>query len=451
MDKSKFKIIEKLLVGIFITIVVGVIVALLTSQGQFEDENTPTMPKQQGADHGVKILREFPSKNVVFYGQKHHVVATCATIYGIYLYVGGYTTENNDYNQKRGILLRYSLPLKPMASPDIEWFGNVKDVVEGIVVTNEFVYFAGSSFYRTKDFKGDKEEKGFVLKLLLKNLGNKITLKEVWAKQTPDPPGAFDYGGYETLSDITMTNEKGAMYIYVLGRAQPGFHIYSSQYITKLDNNGKCLFTENDYLKAYKVSYSSPIYKKSNSIGRAIISFNGYIYTGGMNEYSGVGRANLIKYDDAGKFIYSNYSTPGTYYSIVEHKGAIYAVGKTSSEFTKEDFLIEKWSEEGVMIWSQQYDYKNSRGADILYGVTGIDSKIYAVGITKNKKDGDRDVVILKIEGATGEVLTYKEFGGYKDDFGKIVLFFKNSLYVIGDTMSLHNRGQEIFIVKYDL
>ena len=451
MDKNKFKIIEKILVGLFITIVGGVIVVLLTRQGQFKDDNTLHMPKQLGENHGVNVCREFPSKNAVFYGQKNHVAATCATIYGRHLYVGGYTTENNDYNKRKGILLRYSLPLKPMASPDIEWFGNVKDVVEGIVVTNEFIYVAGSSYDRIEDYIGDKEEKGFVWKLLLQNLGNKITLKEVWAKQTPDPPGAFIYGGYETLSDITMTNEKGDMCIYVLGRAQPSFNIYSSQYITKLDNNGKFLFTKNDYLKAYKVSYSSPIYKKSNSIGRAIISFNGYIYTGGMNDYSGVGRANLIKYDDSGKFIYSNYSTPGTYYSIVEHKGAIYAVGKTSSEFTKEDFLVEKWSEEGVMIWSQQYDYKNSRGADILYGVTGIDSKIYTVGITKNRKDGDRDVVILKIEGATGEMLPYKEFGGEKDDFGKIVLFFDNSLYVIGDTISLRNRGQEIFIVKYDL
>ncbi len=73
---------------------------------------------------------------------------------------------------------------------------------------------------------------------------------------------------------------------------------------------------------------------------------------------------------------------------------------------------------------------------DVLTGVIGIGSRLFAVGYTQSSGAGGADVVILEIDPATGATMSTTLFGGAQDDKANGVATDGTSLYVIGESRS---------------
>ena len=339
-----------------------------------------------------------------------------------------YVSGASESNQGDGLVARFAIPVVNDATPvwNKTWPTlDGSDNFEGVGVSDEGVYVAGSSYNRTVDPVGGKENKGITVKFPLSGPPGGGYDGSIWDVQTPAPPGAFPYGGSEGLSAATVTIEGGLPVVYVTGFSQSGGGNGCRLYVSKVSADGTVLWTHND----------GPAVPCSQ--GLAITTFGENVYVAGRNDDAGM-QPYLLKYPaSGGPLIWARKSTEfnGFYNGVTAYAGAIYAFGQRQNGVGGSvDFLVEKWDEAGIRQWSRQYD----RGSleDILYAGVGLGTSIYAVGSTTAAGAGGRDMAVLKLDASTGDLNGTTLYGGAQDDIARGVATDGNSLFVIGESRS---------------
>lgn len=365
--------------------------------------------------------------------------ATAVNIAGGALYFSGVTTANSS----DGLVARYALPMANNAAPvwSAAWPGLPGgDDFEGVAVSTEGVYVAGSSYARTTDNVGGKENKGITVKFPLTGATGGGFGGAIWDHQTP-ASGAFGYGGGEGLWASLVTVESGTTFIYVTGSGQVNGANGGRFFVSKLDVNGSGVWTRDDSASMVNNAYSN---------GRGLAALNGNIYVSGYNGDSG-GKGYLRKYDPNGTLLWSRAITTGSYIGATALGTAIFAVGQVGSGASA-NFLVDKWDEAGNLVWSQQYDRNNAE--DLLNAVVAFGGRIYAVGSTRGLTAGGADAALLEIDPVTGNLLSTTLFGGTQDDIANGIATDGTDLYVVGETKSFlaggNTAGQnDAFVLRY--
>jgi len=318
--------------------------------------------------------------------------ATAVGIAGGALYFSGVTAANDG----DGLVASYALPMANNVTPvwSTIWPGlSGPDDFNGAAVSAEGVYVAGSSYQRTSDTVGGKENKGITVKFPLTGATGGGFGGAIWDQQTPAAPGACLYGGGESLLASLVTIESGNTFVYVTGSGQQNGANGGRLFLSKLDANGTVLWTRDD---------SASMINNAYSVGRGLAVLNGNIYVSGFNSDSG-NKCYLRKYDANGNLLWSRATTTGSYVGVTALGASIFAVGQVGSGASA-DFLIDKWDEAGNLAWSQQYDRNSAE--DVLNGVVGLGGRIYAVGSTRGGTAGGADAALLEIDPATGNLLS---------------------------------------------
>ncbi len=366
--------------------------------------------------------------------------ATAAGISGGALYFSGVAAANTG----DGLVVSYALPMANNAAPTWSalWPGLTgADDFTGVAVSTSGVYVAGSSFNRTTDSVGGKENKGITVKFPLTGATGGGFGGAIWDRQTPAAPGALPYGGSESLWASLLTVEGGSTFVYVTGVAQQNGANGGRLFISKLDASGTVLWTRDD---------SASMVANAYSIGRGLAVLNGNIYVSGFNADNG-NRGYLRKYDASGNLLWAHTNAAGQYVGATTLGGAIFAVGQVGAGAAA-NFLVDKWDEAGNLLWSQQYD--RSSAEDILNAVTAFGGRIYASGSTRGTTAGGADAAVLEIDPATGNLLATTLYGGAQDDFANGIATDGTDLYVVGETRSFTANGNtagqnDAFVVRY--
>jgi N-acetylneuraminic acid mutarotase len=366
--------------------------------------------------------------------------ATAAGIASGALYFSGVTAANAG----DGLVASYALPMSNNAAPlwSANWPGLTgSDDFNGLFASTSGVYVAGSSFNRTTDTAGGKENKGITVKFPLTGATGGGFGGALWDRQTPAAPGALPYGGSEALWASLLTVEGGGTFAYVTGSGQANGANGGRLFVSKLDASGTVIWTRND---------SANMINNAYSIGRGLAALNGNIYVSGFNSDSG-NKAYLRKYDANGNLLWSRTTTTGSYIGVTALGSAIFAVGQVGSGVAA-NFLVDKWDEAGNLVWSQQYDRNGAE--DFLYAVTGLGGRIYAAGSTRGMTAGGADAALLEFDPGTGNLLATKLYGGSLDDFANGIATDGTNLYVVGETRSFtaggNSAGQnDAFVLRY--
>jgi hypothetical protein len=348
---------------------------------------------------------------------------------GIAIGASIYVSGASDVNGGDGLVANYALAFTNGASPvwSKTWPTLASyDDFNGVGVSAEGVYLGGQSFNRTTDTVGGKEGKGITVKFPLTGPPGGGVDGSTWDVQTPAPPGAFVYGGGEGLNAATVAIETGSPFVYVTGNSQSSGINGCRLYVSKLNSAGTLLWTQTD-------AAATPC-----SQGLGITTLNGNVYAAGHNDDVGSSQVYLVKYAAAGgpaTWTRKSVTFNGSYFGVTAFGSALYAFGqRTGGAGGSSDFLIEKWDEAGVLQWSKQYDRLSNE--DVLYGGVGIGTRIYAVGSTIGGSAGGRDVVILELDPATGNLKSTTTFGGAQDDIAKGAATDGTSLFVVGESRS---------------
>jgi len=344
-----------------------------------------------------------------------------------------YTSGQSDANGGEGLLAQYSVPYT-LATPsqvwNTAWPGTAGyDAFNGVAATSTAVYAAGSSYARTTDTVGDKEQKGITVSFPL--AGGAST----WDEQTPGAPGAFSYSGYEGLNAVASAVEGGETVLYVTGSSQSNGINGGRLYVSKLDAAGNVLWTRTDNSTNF------------NSSGLALAAFGGNVYVAGHNNDTGTTLAYLKKYDQNGLLVWTRTSTPGIFNGLTADaaSSALYAVGRNFA--VNGDFILEKWDVAGNLAWSRVYD--NGGTADILNSVTFLNDRLYAAGSTNGNSAGGSDGVVLEIDPATGDLLATTLWGGAADDSFQGIAATPTGVHLVGTTSSYGSGGSDVTYVVY--
>ena len=369
-----------------------------------------------------------------FFGGTGDQRALGLSIAGGAVYLAGQT----DANGVDGFAARISLPAISSAVPlwTATWPGaSGGDEFNAVSATTNGVYFAGDSYSRTADTVGGKENKGIVVRFPNTGATGTGVGGVTWDRQTP-PGGAFGYGGGEALWASLLTTESGTNYIYVTGSGQVNGANGGRLYLTKIDTNGTVQWTRDD---------SGSMLNNAYSIGRGLAALNGNIYVAGYNGDSG-NKAALRKYDSSGNLLWSRTVSAGAYNAVTAFNGFIFAAGTVGSG-TNANALIDKWDESGTLVWSRQFDRNNAE--DILYGITGLGGRLYAVGSTRGNTAGGADVLLLEFEPDQGTIINTVLYGGASDDIGNAIATDGTDLYIAGESRSYGGGGNDIMLLRY--
>jgi hypothetical protein len=384
----------------------------------------PPTPITHSAELTPNSPTALPLLSSTFFGGAGDQRGTGISIAAGAIYVSGLT----DANSSDGLVARYAIPLLAGAAPvwsDTWPTLTSYDDFNGIGVSSEGVYVAGQSFNRTTDTVGGKEGKGITVKYPLTGPPGGGFDGAIWDAQSPGPPAAFPYGGGEGLNAATVAIEGGLPYVYVTGNSQSGFFNGCRLYVSKLDAAGTVLWTQTD-------AAANPC-----SRGLAITTLNGNVYIAGHNDDAG-NQVYLVKYAPTGgpaTWTRKSITFNGNNYGITAFGGAIYAFGeRTGGVGGSSDFLIEKWDEAGVLQWSRQFDRGSQE--DILYAGVGLGTRVYAVGSTITGSAGGRDIVLIELDPANGDVKSTTLFGGAQDDIAKGATTDGTLIYVVGESRS---------------
>lgn len=341
-----------------------------------------------------------------------------------------------------GLLARYAAPLTAGASPvwSTAWPGlNGGDHFGALAVAEDGLYVVGASTGRTTDSVGGKESKGITVKFPRTGPVGPGFGGSIWDRQTPAAPGALPYGGGEGLESVVLTVEGGTRYAYVAGWAEPGFFSYRGT-LAKVAEDSTVVWWRTDVEDRVGTSWS---------YAHAVTALNGGVYLAGSSQDSGTWRPTLRKYDPAGSLVWKRTADQGyDYRGITAWRDALYAAGSTDTG-TNANFLVEKWDEAGRSQWVRSFDRGGSE--DYLTGIVGVGGRLYAVGSTRGGAAGGTDAIVLELDPATGDLLSWTRHGGAQDDTASGVATDGTDLYVVGETRSFGAGGNEVMLLRYGL
>jgi len=283
---------------------------------------------------------------------------------------------------------------------------------------------------------GGKKDKTFLAKFAPDGSSGSGPGGSVWVMGGTLGPFFFQLSGgsVETFHSVTTALEG---FIYAAGGAKNLFQI-PAYIIGKYDTSGDFLVAATD--SSVGVNLGSLFFPSlGGSLGRGVTVLNGNIYLAGFSGWDIEGdypnqRAAIWKYDSDLNLVWRRKDTTfvGEFRGVTAFQDAIYAVGFTGAP-NSEDFLIEKYDETGNLVWRQVSGGPNT---DVLTGVVGIGTRMFAVGYTMSQGAGGADAVVLEIDPATGATLSTSLYGGVMDDFANGVATDGTDLYVVGESRS---------------
>ena len=316
-----------------------------------------------------------------------------------------------------------------------------------VAAANDGVFAAGANYGLTHDHIGGKEAKTFLAKFGSDGTDGPGPEGSLWATGGPGDLGTFvpSYDGGEVFYPVTTAAEGGSTAIYTVGSVEPyGWRfIYG---IAKYDLSGNFI----------GVAIEPDTSNSSSAAG--VTTLNGYVYSVGWAGPAG-GMPILWKYDKDLNQIWRRKDTSlnGWFNAVTASGNAIYAAGTANTDpvtGSGGDYLIRKYDEAGNLLWS-----KTSGGSDtdILTGVVGIGSRLFAAGYTKSEGAGGADAVVLEIDPETGNTLSTTLFGGAQDDMANGVSTDGTDLFVVGASKSFASAagntvGQnDLMLLRYTL
>lgn len=410
--------------------------------------------------HFAEAQGNFTLSSVKLIGGPGDQRATAVAIANGKLFFSGMITAGgND-----GWAVAYDLPIMNSSVPAwAAFWPNLpgSDEFNAVATSADAVYFVGDSDQRTADPVGGKENKGATVKYA-------FTGAKLWERQTP-PTSAFYFSGFETIWAAVTTTEGNNKYVYVTGTGQASAANGTRLFVCKLKDDGTFVWKRDD---------SSTMIQNASSRGLAITKLNGYIYVAGSitinpdpaNPDVGASKGYLRKYDSAGNLIWSrtrpdppNVPSPGPtnlYIGVTTFDGSIFAVGGFGTSSNGADFLLDKWSEDGIQQpESSHFDRKS--GDDVLVAAVKRGNRLYAVGYTGGCNAGGADAVLLEIDLnaplGTASNPKYSLFGGRYDDVANGIATDgtdQSDLYVVGETRSfpIPPNGDQLndaFVLRY--
>src|SRR5437867_1261 len=382
-------------------------------------------------------------QSATFFGGAGDQRGTGITIAGGAVYASGNVQPESQgaSDSASALVLRYAIP--PSPSPAWSRSFDFGTNFYSIASTNEGVYAGGQNYSLTPSPVGAKKDKTFLAKFGRDGSSGSGPGGSVWVWPPLPPPertlGPFfpqlSGGSTETFHSVTTALEG---FIYAAGGAKNQFQI-PAYIIGKYDTStGDFRAAATD--SSVGVNQALPFFPGTGgSLGRGVTVLNGNIYLAGFSgwdfeENQPHERAAIWKYDSDLNLMWRRKDTTlvGEFRGITAFQDAIYAVGFTGVP-NSEDFLIEKYDETGNLVWRQVSGGPNT---DVLTGVVGIGTRMFAVGYTMSQGAGGADAVILEIDPATGATLSTSLYGGVMDDFANGVATDGTDLYVIGESRS---------------
>src|SRR5437867_5584359 len=383
-------------------------------------------------------------QSATFFGGAGDQRGTGITIAGGAVYVSGNVQPESQgaSDSPSALVLRYAIPpsLSPVWSRSFDFGTNFFSIAS----TNEGVYAGGQNYSLTPSLVGAKKDKTFLAKFAPDGSSGSGPGGSVWVwPPLPPPEGTLGPffpglvgGSVETFHSVTTALEGS---IYAAGGAKNQFQI-PAYIIGKYDTSGGFLAEATDSSVGVNLG-STSFPGLGGSLGRGVTVLNGNIYLAGFSGWdfeedppTPTERAAIWKYGSDLNLMWRRKDTTlvGEFRGITAFQDAIYAVGFTGGP-NSEAFLIETYDATGNLVWRQISGGPNT---DVLTGVVGIGTRMFAVGYTMSQGAGGADAVILEIDPATGATLSTNLYGGAMDDFANGVSTDGTDLYVVGESRS---------------
>ena len=384
-------------------------------------------------------------QSATFFGGAGDQRGTGITIAGGAIYASGNVQPESQgaSDSASALVLRYAIP--PSPSPAWSRSFDFGTNFFSIASTNEGVYAGGQNYSLTPSLVGAKKDKTFLAKFAPDGSSGSGPGGSVWVWPPLPPPegtlGPFfpqlSGGSTETFHSVTTALEGS---IYAVGGAKNLFQI-PAYIIGKYDTSTgdfRAAATDSSVGVNFGLMFFPGL---GGSLGRGVTVLNGNIYLAGFSGWQITGvevdpnqRAAIWKYDSDLNLVWRRKDTTlvGEFRGVTAFQDAIYAVGFTGVP-NNEDFLIEKYDETGNLVWRQVSGGSNT---DVLTGVVGIGTRMFAVGYTMSQGAGGADAVVLEIDPATGATLSTSLYGGVMDDFANGVATDGTDLYVVGESRS---------------
>lgn len=129
--------------------------------------------------------------------------------------------------------------------------------------------------------------------------------------------------------------------------------------------------------------------------------------------------------------------------------GDLVMVGSTYSYGAGDyDMYVVRLDSNGSHVWDMTYG-----GSDADYGydlVTLSGGDLVAVGSTKSFGHGNRDVYLVKINGANGSMIWSKTIGGTADDDGFSIRATLDGGFIICGTTNSFGNGSDVYLIRTD-
>ncbi|MFN0015993.1 MAG: PQQ-binding-like beta-propeller repeat protein, partial [Saprospiraceae bacterium] len=240
----------------------------------------------------------------------------------------------------------------------------------------------------------------------------------------------FDGGGQGQINDIDNTPDGGLVavgYYNSLNRAR----------LFKTDADGNQQWSKDFFLGS-----------QTTGEGIVVTQDGHYVIAGYSKSSNSPRRAFLLKTDKSGNTVWT-YTFPSAYdaeaLDVVElYDGGLVACGHRKNISSNEDFLLFKVSPEGNLIWSSLYGESSVAEKGTSLAVTA-DGHIVATG---SKKTVPRDISVLKIDGASGDLIWENTFAFFEvlsglpaDDVARSVLEDTDGNIVLAGRSTYEENG----------
>ena len=405
-------------------------------------------------------------QSATFFGGAGDQRGTGIAIGGGAIYVSGNVQPESQGINDSALVLSYAIP----PSPSPVWSRSFFRVVDttghcdtnfdanffSIASTNEGVYAGGQNFCLSAPAVGSPKDKTFLAKFAPDGGSGFGPGGSIWVTGGILGPFFFQLSGgsTETFHSVTTALEGS---IYAAGGAKNMSQI-PAYIIGKYSTSGGPPVAATD--SSVGVNQGSTSFPGAGgSLGRGVTVLNGNIYLAGFSGWDFEGdypnqRAAIWKYDSNLNLMWRRKDTTlvGEFRGVTAFQDAIYAVGFTGVP-NSEDFLIEKYDEAGNLVWRR---VSGGPKTDVLTGVVGIGTRMFAVGYTMSQGAGGADAVILEINPANGATLSTSLYGGELDDFANGAATDGTDLYVVGESRSFTLEGNLVgqndgILLRYSL
>jgi len=164
----------------------------------------------------------------------------------------------------------------------------------------------------------------------------------------------------------------------------------------------------------------------------------------------------VVKYDASGNLLWQTAwhlnSNNGTLSSpVTDNAGNIYNIGLTGAvPFPGgQDVMLVKFDASGALVWDAVW---SGTGTETAQGIAySQDGNVYVTGWTDSFGAGDRDVLVLKFDATTGELIWQKTWGGTDlEESTGIVVGPDGLITVAGISESFDTNWKDLLVLVYD-